>query len=66
LNGPLGKAWDGIEGKKKEKEDEKTTFDGPYEIIEDYSDYATIQGIVYIFFDYQVSISQIFYKQICC
>ena len=58
MNEPLGKAWDGIEGKKKEDEEEKTSFDGPYEIIEDYSDYSTIQGIVYIFFNYQVSISQ--------
>ncbi len=53
----FSKAWDENHDGKKDKEEKKPLFDGPYEIIEDYSDYSTIQGIVYIFFHYQVSFS---------
>lgn len=39
----------------------KTTFNSTYEIIEDYADYSTIQGIIYIFFIYQTIFGKVFW-----
>ena len=46
---------------KDDKEEEKQTFNSSYEIIQDYSEYSTIQGFIYIFFAYQTSFGKIFW-----
>jgi hypothetical protein len=46
---------------KEPEEEEKRTFDGPFDIIKEYSEYSTIQGIVYIFFDYQTLFGKLFW-----
>ena len=45
----------------KEEETQEKKFDGPYEIIQDYSEYSTIQGIIYIFFSYQTNFGRFFW-----
>ena len=42
-------------------EEEKKRFNSSYEIIVDYSEYSTIQGLIYIFFSYQTVFGQIFW-----
>jgi hypothetical protein len=39
----------------------KRRFNSSYEIVQDFSDYASIQGIVYIFFSYQTVVGRIFW-----
>ncbi len=47
---------DETETEIEEKEGkEKKTFDSGYELFLDYTEYSTIQGLIYIFFSYQVS-----------
>ena len=54
----VGAAWD---EKSQDEKSEEENFDGPYDIIEDYSDYSTIQGIIYIFFSYQTNFGRFFW-----
>jgi len=42
-------------------EEEKKTFNSSYEIVVDYSEYSTIQGLIYIFFSYQTLFGKIFW-----
>jgi hypothetical protein len=43
-------------------EEEKTkTFNSSFEILKDYSEYSTIQGLIYIFFSYQTTFGRIFW-----
>ena len=39
----------------------KRRFNSNYEIVQDFSDYASIQGIVYIFFNYQTIYGRLFW-----
>ena len=39
----------------------KRRFNSSYEIVQDFSDYASIQGLVYIFFGYQTIFGRIFW-----
>ena len=39
----------------------KRRFNSSYEIIQDFSDYASIQGIIYIFFSYQTIFGKMFW-----
>ena len=39
----------------------KRRFNSSYEIVQDFSDYASIQGLVYIFFAYQTIFGRIFW-----
>ncbi len=51
-------AW---EKDQEEAKAEKKTFNSKYEIIVDYSEYSTIQGLIYIFFSYQTLFGRIFW-----
>jgi len=53
-------AWDEL---MKEDHDaiNKRRFNSSYEIIQDFSDYASIQGIIYIFFTYQTWFGKLFW-----
>ena len=42
--------------------DEARTFNSSYEIFQDYTEYATIQGLIYIFFSYQSIFGKIFWS----
>jgi len=44
----------GWKSTEKEEKEEKKTFNSSSEIFLDYSEYSTIQGLIYIFFSYQV------------
>ena len=50
-----------MDEKSEDEKSEEGNFDGPYDIIEDYSDYSTIQGIIYIFFSYQTNFGRFFW-----
>jgi hypothetical protein len=41
--------------------EEKKTFNSCYEVIRDYSEYSTIQGLIYIFFKHQSLYGKIFW-----
>jgi len=43
------------ENQKGEVETKKGEFRTAFDILKDYAEYSTIQGVVYIFFEYQVS-----------
>ncbi len=58
---------DWIEKGKMEEREEKEEKEEPstaYEIFLKYTEDSTIQGLIYIFFPYQVSISSTFYVQL--
>ena len=40
---------------------QKRQFNSSYEIIEEYAEYSTIQGLIYLFFDYQTLFGRIFW-----
>ncbi len=46
----------------EEKKDKKTTFNSGYDIFLDYTEYSTIQGLIYIFFAYQTNFGKIFWS----
>jgi hypothetical protein len=50
----ISEAWHSLT--EPPAENEKKTFKNGYEIFLDYSEYSTIQGLIYIFFSYQVYI----------
>jgi hypothetical protein len=52
-------AWN--KDKEEEAREEKKTFNSKYEIIVDYSEYSTIQGLIYVFFSYQTLFGRIFW-----
>jgi hypothetical protein len=41
--------------------EEKKQFESSFDIIHDYSEYSTIQGLIYIFFNYQTLFGKIFW-----
>ncbi len=55
---------DWIEKGKMEEKEEKEEPSTAYEIFLKYTEVSTIQGLIYIFFPYQVSISSTFYVQL--
>jgi hypothetical protein len=44
-----------------EKGEQQKKFEGPYDIVQDYSEYSTIQGIIYIFFSHQTTFGRLFW-----
>jgi hypothetical protein len=44
------------------KEEEKEAFKTGYEVFLDYTEYSTIQGLIYIFFAYQTRFGKIFWS----
>ena len=43
-------------------DNEKKQFETSFDIIHDYSEYSTIQGLIYIFFAYQTLFGKIFWS----
>ena len=50
--------WNEID---QEVKAEEKRFDGPFDIVQDYSEYSTIQGIIYIFFSHQTTFGRFFW-----
>ena len=54
-------AWNDLVKEQDIREGEKKTFKSSFDILQDYSEYSTIQGLIYIFFSYQTIFGRIFW-----
>ena len=56
-------AWDDVEEAKKDEE-KKKVFSSSSEIFLDYTEYSSIQGLIYVFLSYQTIIGKIFWTSV--
>ena len=53
---------DDVTGNKNESEITEKTFNSATDIFLDYTEYSTIQGLIYIFFSYQTTLGKSFWS----